>query len=271
MPIVRAAIYQPEARDEPVWSRIERLQAQLEKAGPGVIDILLCPELFLSGYDIGSKVIDLAETRDGQSLERLSKVAAKYETALAIGYPERAGESLYNAVAVIGKSGERLLDYRKQALPPGYEGDVFTPGEGSGAFDFMGCRVAVLICYDVEFPELVREAALDGADIILTPTALRAKWTFVAQKMIPTRAFENGLFLLYANHAGQEGDSDYLGGSVIVAPNGEALVLAGAGEELISCDLDMQAIAEARKTLPYVTDVKERKRLIEGSVPQKGS
>ena len=255
---IRVAIYQPEARDETPSVRLDRLQSRLGDAGPGAFDLVLVPELFLSGYDVGAKIQKFAEPADGPSLKRVSEIARRFETALAIGYPERADQVLYNAVAVIGINGERLLDYRKRVLPPGFEGEMFIAGNSPGNFDLMGQRVAVLICYDVEFPEFVRHAALSGAGIVLAPTALRSKWDFVARKMIPTRAFENGLFLLYANHAGHEGDSEYLGGSVIVAPDGRELAIAGGGEEILSATLDTAQIGLARKRLPYLEVVANR-------------
>ncbi|NQU58481.1 MAG: carbon-nitrogen hydrolase family protein [Rhodospirillales bacterium] len=252
MTVINVAIFQPDARGDTPATRLERLEARLAEVEFGAFDLMLCPELFLSGYDVGAKIHEFAEPADGPSLARVSYLAAKYGTALAIGYPELDGQTLYNALAVVGKSGERLLNYRKRFLPPGFEGETFTPGSEAGFFEFMGQRVAVLICYDVEFPEIVREAAMAGAGIVLAPTALRAKWDFVARKMIPTRAFENGLFLLYANHAGHEGDCEYLGGSVILAPDGRELALAGGAEDVISASLDMADIARARETLPYL-------------------
>jgi len=262
MTVIRAAIFQSEARNETPSARLDRLEARLEEAGPGAIDLMLCPELYLSGYDVGAKIQEFAESADGPSLDRVSYLAKKYDTALAIGYPELGEHVLYNAVAVIGKAGERLLDYRKRLLPPGFEGEAFTPGKGVGVFEFMGQRIAVLICYDVEFPEFVREVAMAGAGIVLAPTALRAKWGFVARKMIPTRAFENGLFLLYANHAGREGGLEYLGQSVIVAPDGRDLALAGAGEDVIFASLDVTEIARAREALPYLEVVEKLVRAV---------
>ena len=84
-------------------------------------------------------------------------------------------------------------------------------------------RIALLICYEIEFPEAARNAALNGADLILAPTALGAQWGVVAHKLVPTRAFENGIFIAYANHAGREGEIEYLGESCIVDPMGNDL------------------------------------------------
>jgi len=252
MAILRTAIFQPEARDATPAARIERLAALLAEAGRDPFDLVLCPELFLSGYDIGARLGELAEPAGGPSLKHAARIAARHGTALAPGYPQRDAQALYNAVAVIGRSGERLLDYRKRALAPGFEGGTFAPGDAPGVFDLMGHRMAVLVCFDVELPELAREAAMAGAEVLLVPTALHARWGFVARKMIPTRAFENGTFLLYANHAGREGRTAYLGESVIVAPDGAELARAGAEETLISADLEMDAVALARAALPYL-------------------
>ncbi len=258
MKSIIAAVYQPEARDETPSSRLDRLETRLREAGSGAYDLLLCPELFLSGYDVGEDIHEFAETNTGPSLTRIPHMATRYKTALAVGYPERNDQALYNSVCVVGKSGERLLDYRKRVLPPGFEGQIFSPGDDPGVFEFMGHRIAVLICYDVEFPEFVREAAAAGAEIVLTPTALKSEWAFVARKMIPTRAFENGVFLLYVNHSGREGGSEYLGESVIAGPDGRKLAVAGSGEAILSAELDISNVSQARRTLPYLNVVAQR-------------
>jgi predicted amidohydrolase len=72
--------------------------------------------------------------------------------------------------------------------------------------------------------------------------------------MIPTRAFENGIFILYANYAGEEGVLDFLGESIIVAPGGELLAQAGSDEAVITATLDPQHIVAARARLPYLAN-----------------
>jgi len=114
--------------------------------------------------------------------------------------------------------------------------------------------VALLVCYDVEFPEAVRACAMAGADIVVAPTALKAEWAFVARQLVPTRAFENGVFLLYANYCGRENGFAYLGESCIIGPGGEEIARAGSDEELIAGVLSRAQIAQARGRLPYLRD-----------------
>ena len=87
------------------------------------------------------------------------------------------------------------------------------------------------------------------------PTALGDAWWSVAHRMIPTRAFENGVWLLYSNHAGHEGGTRYLGASAIVAPDGSTVARAGAGEELLTAEVSMAPFAAFRERLPYLRDV----------------
>jgi len=254
---LRTAIYQFGATPDlaPANVRLDRLEQALHghaRNHDGALDLVVCPELFLSGYDIGALVHDRAEPADGPSASRVAAMAQHFGTAIVAGYPERDGEALHNAVMVYGADGQRLLNYRKRLIPPGFEGTYFTPGDSQGVFDLKGWKLAVLVCYDVEFPEYVRQAALGGADLIVAPTALRNMWGFVADIMLPTRAFENGVYVLYANHAGAEGNCEYLGRSVILGPDGKEHARAGDGEALIVATLDRSAILAARATLPYL-------------------
>ena len=155
-----------------------------------------------------------------------------------------------------------IADHRKLVIPPGIEPDYFSPGERATLFDLGGVRFAILICYDAEFPEPARHAALAGAHCLLVPTALRDMWGVVAHKMMPTRAFENGVYLVYSNHAGVEGDHRYLGASCISSPVGGDVARAGEGEEVIAADLDPARVAAAQARLPYLRDLKRLNRTL---------
>ena len=102
----------------------------------------------------------------------------------------------------------------------------------------------------------MRACAVAGAELVIVPTALGVDWRVVSRRVIPARAFENGVFLAYANHAGQEGAMDYIGDSVIVSPLGEDLARAGSSESLIAADIDPSILPAIRRRLPYLRDYK---------------
>lgn len=249
---MRAAIFQSSADGHGPDVRLERLRRAAEEADA---DLLLCPELFLSGYAAAEDVRRHAEAADGPSAARVAGIARETGTAIVYGYPEVADDALYNAAQCIDATGRRLANHRKLILPPGYETDVFAAGSGLTLFELNGIRFGLLICYDLEFPEAVRANAEAGAQAILAPTALAAQWTVVANQVVPARAFENGVYVLYANHAGAERDITYLGASCIVGPDGRDQARAGDGDEVIAAEIDPQAVSAAQKRLPYCRDI----------------
>ena len=249
---LRAAIFQYQCRDEPPLERLARLDQALDAAG-AQLDLVVCPELLLSGYNVGDKVQDLAEPRSGAFAQAAATVAKRRHTALLYGYPELANGSVYNAAICIGADGRTLAHHRKLCLPNGFERGKFTAGDDYTLFELGGWKVGILVCYDVEFPEAVRGCAQRGAELVAVPTALRKQWSFVARCLVPARAFENGVFVAYANYCGREGDFDYLGESRFVGPLGE-ITSAASQETLITATLDAGDIARARQALPYLQD-----------------
>lgn len=221
-------------------------------------DLLVLPELFLTGYNIGSRVSDWAETADGPSARAIAEFARAHRVAIHYGFAEREGGRLFNSASCIGKDGSLLSTHRKLLLPPGFEGDHFSPGEAYTLFELEGFKAATLICYDAEFPETFRAVAEAGAELVLVPTALGAQWGVVANTVIPARAFENGVYVCYANSCGHEDGMDYFGGSCVIAPDGQELARAGTGEELLKAGIGKAAVQAAQSRLPYLAD---RRRL----------
>ena len=101
---LRAAIYQYECRDESPAERLSRLDRMLG-AHEGELDLVICPELFLSGYNVGDKIRELAEPQGGPFARAAAALASKRRTSLIYGYPEQAGEAVYNAAACIDRDG----------------------------------------------------------------------------------------------------------------------------------------------------------------------
>ena len=236
--------------------RLDWLATILPEVASKGADLLLLPELFSSGYNIGHRHADLAEPADGATAGRIAALAVQYGLAIHYGFPEREGTTIYNAAQCIGPDGVRLGGHRKLAIPPGFERDIFSAGQGCTLFTYRDVRFATLICYDAEFPETARHVAAQGAEVILVPTALGAEWGWVAQHMIPTRAFENGVFLAYANSAGEENGLSYLGQSFIATPDGAELARAGSEPGVIYGQLPLDKVATAQARLPYLRDGK---------------
>ena len=247
---MRLGIFQPDCAGADTSTRMQRLGDAI--AGEN-LDIVVCPELFMSGYDVGNDILKLAEPANGAFYKAACDVAGSAGTAICYGYPERDGDTIHNSAAVVAPDGTLLANHRKRANSPGsFEAEYFTAGQSETLIDYKGFRIGVLICFEAEFPEAVRSLALQGAELVLAPTALVDIWDVVASRMIPTRAFENGIWLAYANHAGVENTCSYLGDSRIVAPDGYETALAGAVETLIVSEIDKDRVKKAQARLPYL-------------------
>lgn len=253
----KVAIYQYAARDEHPDDRISRLGTYLaELSGQGV-DLIVCPELFLSGYGSGENIEVWRESRGGRFGASISALASSSGIAIAYGYPEVSEGACYNSAALYDKTGTLIANHRKLRLPTAHERKHFSAGGGYSVATLGGLTVGILVCYDVEFPETVRACAQAGAQLVIVPTALTSAWGVVARQLVPTRAFENNIFVAYANYAGSEGGMEYLGSSCVVGPDGADLARAGAGEEVIIASVNVEDIDRLRGRLPYLTDCKD--------------
>lgn len=250
---MKLGVYQCPASGGAQDERLTELERHI--AGQG-LDLLLCPELFSTGYDQGADYGDVAEAPDGPFAQGIAALARKHGIAIAYGYAERAGDTIYNSAALIDASGRPLANHRKRLPSPhSFEECVFGRGGAVSFADLGDLRLAMIICYEVEFPESLRQAAQGGAHVVLVPTALGAEWGIVAEKLVPTRAFENGVWIAYADHAGDCGGLSFYGGSRIVAPDGQDAAVAMPGKAgLIAAPLDPARVAAAQGRLPYLRD-----------------
>ncbi|MFI6764006.1 carbon-nitrogen hydrolase family protein [Streptomyces sp. NPDC050355] len=261
MTSLHTALLQSSGRPGDVAHNLRVLGDAAREAASTGAGLLVCPELFLTGYAIGGEVHRLAEPADGDSARAVGEIAAEHGIAVLYGYPERAGHddadsaAVYNSAQLIGPDGERLANYRKTHLFGCFEREWFTPGDRAVVqAELSGVRIGVLICYDVEFPENVRAHALAGTDLLLVPTAQMHPFQFVAESVIPVRAFENQMYVAYVNRVGQEGEFEFVGLSCLAGPDGVVRTRAGRGEQLVRADVDAAFLKESRAENPYLHD-----------------
>ncbi|WP_263261174.1 carbon-nitrogen hydrolase family protein [Pseudomonas sp. RIT-PI-S] len=254
---MRIALYQGPAGPNLPVENLARLEAWAAEAARRGAELVVFPEMFLSGYNIGAQAAAAhAQAPDGPAPVHIAAIAQAHGLAIAYGYPEAGPDgAVYNAAQLVDRDGERLLDYRKAHLFGSLDRAMFSPGDGGfPVAELGGWKLGLLICYDVEFPEAVRELALAGADLIVVPTANMAGFEVVAQVTVRARAYENGCYLAYANYCGDEGELRYCGLSSLCGPAGEQIALNETEEGLLVVDLDPEHLAALRQATPYLTD-----------------
>lgn len=251
---MKIALYQgPGHINNPV-AGFALMAAKAAEAKANGADLLLLPEMYLSGYNIGPEnAKKFALTAEG--LAPAQDIAKAHKIAMVFGYPELVGDKVANSAVLIDSEGKTLLNYRKSHLFGDLDRAMFKAvGTDFPIATLNGQKIGLLICYDIEFPEPARLLALAGADIILIPTRQMEPYEQVAKYVIPARAYENQVYIAYANHSGTGDGLDYIGLSSICGPDGKVLAAAGKGEEIIYATVDPTHHAAVRKADPLIAD-----------------
>ena len=264
--IIRVALFQSDAKYESTADRLDLLAQTADKLKGEKLDLLVCPELFSSGYGIGDELLRRAEPLEGEFSAGVKDIASAYNLAIIYGYPEYTDSGIFNSAACIDATDRIIANHRKCLLPPNFERQLFAVGTSMTMFELNSIRYAILICYESEFPEAFRRVVKQGAQVVVVPTATAEHWSIVPDYVIPTRAFENGVFVLYANLCGADTNSSYAGRSCIVDPLGNDLARAGSDEEVLVAPLKISSLVAARNRLPYHLDCTGLPRLQDAQI-----
>ncbi|MDQ0924434.1 putative amidohydrolase [Pseudarthrobacter sp. W1I19] len=230
-----------------------------EAAGTAVAagaKVLLTPELFPTGYSPRRVRAELDPAVLPELRTRLAGIARRHRIGLVYSLPRVSPQGEWHISAtLLDTKGTNLLTYDKIHLFGPEERAAFGPAARPPAVvSFNGIPTSMVICYDVEFPEAVRAAAVAGAELLLVPTALAHGYDEVPQVLLRARALESQLTIAYANHSGVEEGCRFLGGSVIAGPDGSLLAAAGEEPELLYAEVDQDAAARARSEVPYLAE-----------------
>lgn len=235
--------------------------------------VVILQELFTSLYFCDQEDpsrFDLAEAIPGPSTERLQEVAAAHQLVIVASLFERRAAGLYhNTVAVLDADGSYLGKYRKMHIPddPGYyEKFYFTPGDlGYRVFQTRYGKIGTLICWDQWYPEAARLTALQGADMLVYPTAigwdrnepkdLYADQYAAWQTIQRSHAIANGIPVVSVNRVGQESDMTFWGGSFVADAFGKVLhQCSHEAEEQVVVPVDLRQSEEVRRIWPFLRD-----------------
>ena len=238
-------------------SNLKALDEAAGKAADQGASLLLTPELFIVGYAPFAlqKSFDPAVLPELRT--RLAKIARDRGIAIAYSMPDVVDGQWKITSTFIDSSGAELAHYEKVHLFGEEEQQVFSPGMNAPAvFDYQGMKLGMAICFDVEYPELVREAARREVELLLIPTAVGKGYEVLSTALVPTRAMESQLYIAYANHVGTENGFELSGTSVIAAPDGVILAQGGTGAEVIYARVERAFLDTVRKEVPYLREAK---------------
>ena len=227
---------------------VAKAAAQAKAQG---VDLLVFPECFLTGYFTDADVAEIAGAVE-PALARLAAIAARHDMALVVGSYLPGPMGVQNVALIVTPETGVQTPYAKQMLYGAWEEATFTPGQRPHAFDWRGMRIGVLICFDIEFPEVMRATAALDVDLVVVPTSLMVPAYAVPRLLVPARALENQVFVGYANRIGEDAAHSYPGESVIAGPDGTVLARAGGRTELVIARINATDVGKARAGFSYL-------------------
>lgn len=223
-------------------------------------DLIIFPELAVTGYECGKRFTDLAERIPGPTINTLAQRAGLYNTHIAFGMvtKERVESILYDTAILLGPDGELLGPYHKVHLR-GEERLNFRPGFKFPVFETTFGAVGLLLGWDLAFPEAARNLVLDGAELICVLANWEVPHTEEWRSYLVARAYENACFVAGTNRVGQEYTYQFFGESMVIGPRGELFASVEGAQE---------GFAVARVDLDSVKQVREEYQLLQYRQPQ---
>lgn len=226
----------------------ETARRAITAAADAGAQVVVLPELTPSGYVFSDRAEarSLAEPADGPTAAQWSQLAERHGLVIVGGICELGEQDrVYNSAILVDPGGVRAV-YRKAHLWDTELG-FFVPGDAEPPVtDTLHGKIAVMICYDVEFPEWVRLPALAGAELLVVPTNWPAEPVPAGERPmmvtnVQVAAFANRMFVAAACRCGPERGVSWVGGSIIAGPDGYPLAgPAGADEpELVIADCEL--------------------------------
>jgi omega-amidase len=234
----------------------ERVEALLSAQPLPRGSLLALPEMFATGFSMNVRAI--REQAAGETERFLARLARERGIDVVAGIVTSADDGRgRNEAVVFGADGGERARYCK-LHPFTYSGESrhYAPGGRVVTFAWAGATVAPFICYDLRFPEAFRAAVRRGTQVFVVianwPEARETHWL----TLLRARAIENQAYVVGVNRCGRDPNVAYSGRSLIVAPRGEILVDAGGSEGIVRAELDLDALAEYRRSFPALADMR---------------
>lgn len=250
------------SRRESKIENLKKIEEFTTRATAQGTDLVIFPEMCLTGYVLKDQVYEHAETIPGPSTDKVVEIARKTGTHVIFGMPvlsEKTKATLYNTAVFVGPDG-LIGTYHKMYLPTHgifEEKRYFRPGYQPAAFSTAIGNIGLCICYDLFFPEVTRLARLSGAQLLVCISASPAVRRSYFEILTAARALENTAYLAYVNLAGLEDGLQFWGGSRLINPTGDIVAKAKYDEEdFVVCEVDFQDLKAAEPFIPTLRDLR---------------
>lgn len=236
---------------------IEIMKEELESSES---DLLIFPEMFLTGYGIRQDVFNLAENINGPSVKKIVQLCQETGKGVVFGMPRRDEKqrgNVYNSAVMVLPDGEVYV-YDKWYLAnfgPFEEMQFYKKGRTITVADTPWGKIGLIICFDLFFPELTKAYALAGADMVICISASPSATRKFFEKVLPARAIESTVFMLYSNVCGPDNNMVFWAGAQAYGPRGDKIArMDPFVHENLDLEIDLRDLDIARQNRPTLRD-----------------
>jgi predicted amidohydrolase len=244
-------------------SNLKTMEQTISQAKEKGANLIIFPELALTGYVCRDLVYELAEpVPNGPSIRQIAKTAKRQNVHVIFGMIEsstKAEAVIHNTAVLVGPKGF-IGKYQKMYLPTHSvfeEKRYFRPGYQTPVFETDTGKIGLIICYDIFFPEITRVMRLKGAQLIACISASPSIRRGFFEVLTAARAMENTVFVTYTNLVGIEDGLQFWGGSRVIAPNGNIIAQAKYDEEdVITAKINYSDMKKVEAFVPTLRDLR---------------
>jgi len=238
-------------------ANFDRVRRLLAAASPRKDSLVVLPEMFATGFSMNADAI--AESYGGPTEQFLASTAKEFGVVLVAGAAMRGRDGRVRNKALVFSSGGELLAYYAKMRPftLGGESAHYTAGTHPTVFQWRDWKISPFVCYDLRFPEVFREAAAsDQPHLFVVIACWPVKRIHHWVRLLQARAIENQAYVVGVNRIGSDPQLEYTGRSMMVDQHGEIFADAGDRECCLSAELDLAALLEYRRGLPFLADLR---------------
>lgn len=232
----------------------------MEEAKRGNAELIFFPEIQLTPFFPQYKNLDASSWlfhEDGPEIRAICMACRELEIFASPNLFLLSGGKRYDASLVIDSRGKIAGVSKMVHIAQAehfYEQDYYAPSEdGFRVYSTPFGKMGIVICFDRHLPDGIRSCAMQGAELVIIPTAnLTTEPLELFEWEIRVQAFQNTVFIAMCNRVGREGEVTFAGESLLAAPDGSLLYKAGREEELILLDIPLELVGKEREKRPWL-------------------
>ena len=248
---IRLALCQSRSSVGDVGSNLDRIMSIITQTKA---DVYVFPELFLCGYGAEYKSM---ECDIQYALDKIKIWCMENDIAVIVGAPSYDAFGMKNSLFFITQKETVRYDKLYLAKFGIYNEKEFIPGKRAMISEFKGMRFGLSICYDLFFPEIYRNYAMNGADVNICISGAAASSKPFFDRILPARSLENVIYTVFVNSIGEYNGNMFAGQSRLVGPLGNTLSETGDQDEVFCVYLDEDVVINARKDRHHLEDLRE--------------